>query len=85
MIDSSTLIAPLRSSPTYLLVDSSTTEDGSWVRSKFGSFKCSMTNLTSFWRSGILHVWTLWTCLVAEMLSLASSMCVEWSELGCED
>ena len=76
--DSSTCIAPLPSSPTYLLVDSpSTTEEGSWVRSKFGSFKCSLTNSASFWMSGILHVWRL---LVAEVWGFASSMSV-WATM----
>jgi hypothetical protein len=57
---SSGLIAPLLSSPIYLLVDSSSTtgmKDGGQVRSKFGSFKCSMINSASFWMPGILHAW----------------------------
>jgi hypothetical protein len=59
---SSGLIVPLPSSPIYLLVDSSSTtgmKDGGQVRSKFGSFKCSMINSASFWIPGILHAWRL--------------------------
>jgi hypothetical protein len=65
---SSGLIVPLLSSPVYLLVDSSSTTgitDGGQVRSKFGSFKCSMMKLTSFWT---LCAWKSWTCWGEEVL-----------------
>ena len=49
-------------------------DDGSWARSKFGSFDCSMMNSSSFWVPGILCAWRSCTCWGENVLRFFSSI-----------